>query len=367
MSSILHQVLALLDQKCSAPGQLPCVSIVIANYNGGRLVEGCLRSVFKTDFPSFEVIVVDNGSTDGSPDVIAEHIPAARLIRLRKNLGFAVANNIGIQAASGKYLVLLNGDTEVEPQWLTRLVEAAERMPETAFLQPKILFLDNRDVINSAGNEIHFAGFGVCRGIATRDSGRFDQVEKIGYASGACVMVSREALQKIGPLDDIFFVYGEDKDWGWRGKMLGYESVYVPTSRVYHKWSAVLGWSPKKMYHLELERIVSISKNYSKQAIALLAPILGLVELGVLAHAVIKGWFREKILAYAHAIAFRKEIARRRKQVFSQRKLPDRLLLREFVYDLQHPYVGRLAAPLNFVCRLYSRLLIFDQPTWRCV
>jgi GT2 family glycosyltransferase len=238
------------------------------------------------------------------------------------------------------------------------LIQVAEQKPSAGFLQPKILFLDNQGVINSAGNDIHFAGFGVCRGISTRDIGQYDRIRKIGYASGACVMVSREALNAIGPLDEIFFAYGEDKDWGWRAKMLGYDSMYVPTAKVYHKWSAVLGRSPRKMYYLELERLISISKNHSKRIIILLAPILLLVEFAVLIHALARGWLREKIMAYAHVFALRAEIKSRRKELLSKAKIPDSLLIRGFVYDLQHPYVGRLTRPLNFLCTLYSRLLI---------
>jgi len=335
----------------------PLVSIVIANHNGGDLVERCLRSVLRTSFASFEVIVVDNASSDGSPESIVSRFPKVKLIRLSRNLGYATANNIGIREANGKYLVLLNSDTEVEPEWLINLLEVAERRPDAAFLQAKILFLDRPTVINSAGNYIHFAGFGVCRGIGTPDRRQYDQIREIGYASGACVMASREALRKIGLLDEIFFAYGEDKDWGWRAKMLGYRSLFVPIARVYHKWSAVLGWSPKKMYLLELERLVSIWKNHSTRLLIMLVPLLLLVESAVLAHSIIKGWWTFKILAYAHALSLRHEISKRRKELTLRRKIPDSQLIREFVYEIKHPYVGRLAIPLNRLCKLYARLL----------
>jgi GT2 family glycosyltransferase len=337
------------------------VNVIVANWNGGTLVENCLRSLFETRFPSFDVTVVDNASTDGSSDLIAARFPAVNLIRLPRNLGYAAANNTGIRAGTGKYVVLLNSDTEVEPEWLVNLVQVAERMPDAVFLQPKILFLDKHNVLNSAGNGIHIAGFGVCRGIGSPDIGQYDQIDSIGYASGACVMVSRDALEKIGLLDEVFFAYGEDKDWGWRGKMLGYRSLYVPTARVYHKWSAVLGWSPMKMYYLELERIVSICKNYSTGTIILLSPILLIVEVAVLIHALARGWMTHKVLSYAHALALRGEISRRRRQLSLARKIPDRCLIREFVFDLQHPYIGILPVPLNKICRFYRRLILCGE------
>ncbi len=339
----------------------PVVSVIVANYNGGQLLENCLRSLVKTGFSSFEIIVVDNGSTDGSARMVGDHFPGARLIQLPRNLGYAFANNIGLHAARGNYLVLLNSDTEVDPEWLSKMLLVAEQSPNVAFLQPKILFLDDRGLINSAGNNIHFAGFGVCRGIASRDTGQYDEIQNIGYASGACVMVTRKALGEIGLLDEIFFAYGEDKDWGWRAMMLGYRSVYAPTAKVYHKWSAVLGLSPKKMYYLELERLVSVLKNHTKRTFIVLAPILLLVELAALLHAAAKGWLSYKILAYVHAFNFRGEIKKRRKELSHKKRVLDGLLIREFVFQLQHPYVGRLALPLNAICAVYARLLLFGQ------
>jgi GT2 family glycosyltransferase len=312
----------------------------------------------RTSYSSLEIIVVDNASTDGSPETVAQQFPGVKLIRLLRNTGYAAANNIGIRAATGEYLVLLNSDTEVEPPWLEFLVNAAERARDTAFLQPKILFLDNRSTINSAGNNIHFAGFGVCRGIGERDVGQYDQIQVVGYASGACVMASRKVLESVGLLDEIFFAYGEDKDWGWRAKMLGLQSMYVPGARVYHKWSAVLGRSPRKMYYLELERLVSICKNHTKRMLVLLAPILIIVELAVLTHAIARGWLPNKIKAYAHAFNLRKEIRKRRRELLPKIANPESALLMEFVYALQHPYVGRVAVPLNQICSLYKRLLI---------
>lgn len=331
------------------------VSIVVLNHNGGALVQNCLRSLFETRFSSFDVTVVDNASSDGSPDMIVERFPDVGLIRLPRNLGYAAANNIGIRMAAGRYIVLLNSDTEVEPEWLDNLMKVAERTPRAAFLQPKILLLNNRAILNSAGNEIHIAGFGVCRGIGTPDSGQYDKIDNIGYASGACVLISRDALEEIGLLDEIFFAYGEDKDWGWRAKMLGYRSIYVPTARVYHRWSAVLGSSPVKMYYLELERLISIWKNYSKGTIILLAPLLLLIETAVLFHAAKSHWLSYKIRAYAHALAQRAEVARRR-GLLSKRKIPDKAIIREFVSDLHHPYVGALAEPLNRITSVYLRL-----------
>ena len=124
--------------------------------------------------------------------------------------------------------------------------------------------MDDQRILNSAGNMIHVAGFGICRGIGTLDEGRFEKEVEVCYASGACTLARREALREIGPMDRLFFAYGEDKDWGWRGLMMGWQSMYIPSSRILHKWSPILGHSPEKFYLLEFERLLSIWKNYSQ-------------------------------------------------------------------------------------------------------
>jgi GT2 family glycosyltransferase len=336
----------------------PRVNVVIANRNGGKLIENCLRSLLGTEFSSFDITVVDNASSDGSPEMVVARFPEVKLIRLSRNLGYAAANNIGIRAVHGEYLVLLNSDTQVEPDWLAHLMQAAERTPDAASLQPKILFLERRNVLNSAGNEIHIAGFGVCRGIGTLDVGQYDDIASVGYASGACMMIRRDALREVGLLDELFFAYGEDKDWGWRARMCGYRSLYVPAARVYHRWSAVLGRSSVKMYYLESERLVSICKNYSKATIVLLLPVLFVVEVGVLIHAIAYRWFRHKILAYACAWRLRGEVAKRRKQLSLERKISDKTLIQDFIFELQHPYLGTFTIPLDRICRSYRRLIL---------
>jgi GT2 family glycosyltransferase len=171
-------------------------------------------------------------------------------------------------------------------------------------------------------------------------------------------MVSRKALTTVGPLDEIFFAYGEDKDWGWRARMRGFHSLYVPSSRIYHKGSSVLGWTPRKLYYLELERLVSIWKNHSKRALILLAPLLAITEIAVLTHAMRRRWLSSKIDSYVHAFALRREISKGRSEVFAKKVIPDDVLLREFLYDLWHPYIGRVLIPLNRICRLYKRCII---------
>jgi hypothetical protein len=319
----------------------PLVSVVVINYNSGSYLAGCVGSVMDSMYPRKELIIVDNASEDDSVKQVETLYPETKIIRNPVNLGYSGAGNIGIEEAKGEFVVIMNPDTIVDKRWLDGLVSAAARYPRAAFFQPKILLMDDRRMLNSAGNMIHIAGFGICRGMATLDEQCFQEESEVCYASGACTFVRMEALREIGPMDRLFFAYGEDKDWGWRGLMMGWQSIYVPSSRILHKWSPILGHTPRKFYYLEFERILSIWKNYSKRTLLVLAPLFLLVECSVLLHATFNGWLREKLRSYSDILRVRGVVARRRRSIQARRVVRDSTLVGRFVTEIEHPYVGR--------------------------
>jgi hypothetical protein len=325
----------------------PLVSVVIVNYNSGPYLAACVKSVIRSRYSRKEVIIVDNASLDDSVKQVEALYPETRVVRSSVNLGYSGAGNIGIAEAKGEFIVIMNPDTIVDADWLYGLVDAAARYPRAAFFQPKILLMDDERTLNSAGNMIHVAGFGICRGIGRLDEGHFDKETEVCYASGACVLARREALPEIGAMDRLFFAYGEDKDWGWRGLMMGWQSMYVPSSIILHKWSPVLGHSPTKFYLLEFERILSICKNYSKRTLLILAPLLFLVEVSVLLHAIIKGWLPEKVRSYSDLLTARAVVMRARRSIQSRRLVSDGVFVRGFAVEIEHPYVGSAAPVLN--------------------
>jgi GT2 family glycosyltransferase len=357
-----------VDETCHAPRErmlkdtcnssiCPLVSVVIVNYNSGPDLAACLRSVADSTYPRKELIIVDNASEDDSIMQVRALYPDAEIVRNRVNLGYSGAGNIGLAKSRGEFVVLLNPDTVVDKCWLEGLVDAAARYPRAAFFQPKILLMDDRRVLNSAGNMIHVAGFGICRGIGTLDEGVFDKEVEVCYASGACTLARREALRQIGPLDRLFFAYGEDKDWGWRGLMMGWQSMYIPSSTILHKWSPVLGHSGSKFYLLEFERVLSIWKNYSNRTLLILAPLLFLVELSVLLHATFKGWLAEKLRTYSDLFRMRKAVTSGRRMMQARRVIQDGVVLGNFVAEIEHPYVGVLGLILNrLVLWIFARL-----------
>jgi hypothetical protein len=335
----------------------PLVSVVIVNYNSGTYLEACVRSVIDSTYPRKELIIVDNASNDGSTTQVEALYPEATVVRNPANLGYSVAGNIGIAKAKGEFVIVMNPDTVVDQRWLDELVDAAARYPRAAFFQPKILLMDDQRILNSAGNMIHVAGFGICRGIGTPDKGLFEKEVEVCYASGACTLARREALHEIGPMDRLFFAYGEDKDWGWRGLMMGWQSMYIPSSRILHKWSPILGHSPRKLYLLEFERLLSIWKNYSKRTLVILAPLLLLIEASVLMHATFKGWLAEKLRSYSDLLRLRKAVVRGRRSIQARRVIHDGTIVRSFVAEIEHPYVGAAGPILNrLVAWIFARL-----------
>lgn len=334
----------------------PYVSIIILNYNGADYLEKCLQSVYSTSYPNFEVILVDNASTDGSYK-ITEKFKRIKLIRNKKNFGYSAGNNIGIDKAQGEYIVLLNNDTIVQPNWLKELIKMAV-LGKSFFLQPKILYMDRKEAINSAGNKIFLAGYGVPRGSGKLDRGQYDEPTKISHASGACIFFPKKILKKVGLLDPFYFAYNEDVDWGWRANILGYGSLYVPSAVIYHKGSSVLKWSKGRIYYTERNRIMSCIKNYSRRTLILLLPLFILTELFVSAYCLLEGFLFMKIKAYADLLRLRKYIVRKRKWVQKRRIFSDQESLEYFCDNISHPRFNNYIKPINAIFSFISEKIL---------
>ena len=242
----------------------PCkISVVIPNWNGMDYLPDCLLSLQNQTLGDFEFIMVDNGSSDNSVDFIRTNYPGAKLITLPENTGFARACNLGIGAAEGRYVALLNNDTMPMPPWLESLINAAERDERIGMVASKILLnLETRE-IDSVGMLLYPDGIGRQRGRGEIDNGQFDQEEEILFPSGCAALYKMEMLQEIGLFDEDFFAYGEDTDIGLRGRLAGWKAVFAPRAVVYHRYSASAGkYSSFKAMHLERNRIWVAVKNF---------------------------------------------------------------------------------------------------------
>lgn len=246
-----------------SPGA-PFFSVIVLNWNGRHLLEECLESVFSQNFRNFETIVVDNGSTDGSVELLQERWPGKiRVVALPSNIGFAGGNNAGIRIAGGRYVVLLNNDTAVDPDWLSALHQAISRHPEAGMFTPKILNYYRRDEIDNTGHLIYPDGLARGHNRLEKDDGRFDEETEALYPSGCAGVYKKEMLDGIGLLDETFFAYGEDVDLGLRARWAGWECFYVSDAVVYHKYSATTGtYSSQKAFLVERNRLWILFKNF---------------------------------------------------------------------------------------------------------
>ena len=219
----------------------PLASVIIPNWNGARYLPACLDALRRQTYPAFEVIVVDNASTDGSRALLQRDYPEVRLLALERNRGFAGGVNAGIRASRGEIVALLNNDTEADPRWLAELSRALQRHPEAGAAASKMLLFDRRDTIHSAGDAFRTDGQPANRGVWQKDMGQFDREEFVFGGCGGAVAYRRAMLDEIGLLDESFFLNCEDVDLAWRAQLAGWRCIYVPTAIVYHYLSATGG------------------------------------------------------------------------------------------------------------------------------
>ncbi len=209
------------------------ISVIIPNWNGEKLLASCLDSVFKQSFNDFEVIVVDNGSQDGSVKLVESRYPQVHLIALPKNVGFAAAVNLGIKKSRAPFVALLNNDAIVTANWLAKLYQAAVGHPEVFGVAPKIISASMKGVIENAGDKINIVcqAYPIGRGA---ESSKFSRPGYVFGASGAASLFRRSVLVKLGLFDEDFFFYFEDVDFSFRAQLAGFKCWYEPEAVVYH-------------------------------------------------------------------------------------------------------------------------------------
>ena len=223
-------------------------SVVIPNWNGLRFLAVCLDALRGQTLADIEVILVDNASTDGSQDFVRAGYPEVRLIELDENRGFTGACNLGMEAAAGKYIALLNNDTEVESDWAEQVARAFESHPEAGIIASKMLLFDQRDRLHTAGDFFTADGRAGNRGAWEWDEGQFDRGEYVFSACGGSAVYRKSMLSEIDTLDDDFFFLLEDVDLAWRAQLAGYKVWYEPRAIVYHHLSATGGGATASFY-----------------------------------------------------------------------------------------------------------------------
>jgi len=236
----------------------PKVFIVILNYNGRDVIKKCLSSVFKTNYPNFEVVIVDNNSNDDSFEIAKSNFSKANFIRNEENLGFATGNNVGIRFSLERmadYVLLLNNDTEVEPDFLEKLVEVGEKEEKAGVLGPVIFNGGNKQVWFSKG----IINWMTMKSEHSRKIETQDYYES-DYITGCAMLVKAEVFKEIGLFDEDFFLYWEDADFCLRAKRTGFKILVITASWVYHYEKSEKSIK-NKVYWLVMSGLIFFKKN----------------------------------------------------------------------------------------------------------
>tara|TARA_R110001583_G_scaffold26159_2_gene94439 strand:+ start:1200 stop:2201 length:1002 start_codon:yes stop_codon:yes gene_type:complete len=248
------------------------IAIVILNWNGEVLLERYLPSVVQHS-KGADIYVADNASTDDSIDFLRTNYPEIKLIQNTVNGGFAKGYNDALINVDADIFCLLNNDVEVTPNWLAPIKTAFETIPHASIIQPKILDLmrkDHFEYAGAAGGFIDQLGYPFCRGRIfqelEKDTGQYDDIMEIFWATGACMFIKSDVFKKLGGFDEEYFAHQEEVDLCWRAKNAGYGIYYVGTSKVYHLGGSTLSnMNPKKTYLNFRNSLFSITKNLPRR------------------------------------------------------------------------------------------------------
>ena len=338
-----------LDEQINIPsysfqGELSnAVSVVIVNWNGRKFIQECLTGLKNQTVKSFTVILVDNGSSDGSLELVSKNYPEIRIIALAENCGFAAANNMALKQIDTKYVSLLNNDAIPHPHWLANLICALEGHPAAGFAASKMLFYHTPDRIDRAGDVYTRAGTGLLRGRG-QPSESHDRQEYVFGACAGAALYRIEMLRDIGLFDEDFFLLYEDLDLSFRAQIRGYKCIYVPEAIVYHVGSSSIGDdSPTSVFYshrnLEWVYIKNMPASLIKRTIV---PHL-IYDIAAFLFFIAKGRGKDYLRAKWHALKGMRTALQKREEIQKSKKVDD-------------SYVWSLLEREHFLPRLTRRL-----------
>lgn len=313
----------------------PLVSVILVSWNSRMDLERCLPSLMAQEYPSCEIIIVDNASPDGTADWIATLYPKIRLLRNKDNIGFAAAVNQGFAAARGEVLVELNPDTTVEPNWLLPLVKAVQQ-PDVGLATSRVMLMQEPERVNACGNEISLTGLTFCIGVG-EEAQHFirhhtnhtnnEATQPVPAISGAAFAMSRTCYEAIGGFDADYFTYFEDTDLSWRARLAGFEILLAAESVVYHDYE--FRFSPQKMYWIERNRHLTLLKHLEWKSLLYLLPAFLLGDAMAWAYALLQGpaTLMAKAKALAWVVCNLGDVRRRHEATQALRQVEDHVLV----------------------------------------
>ncbi len=319
---------------------LPKVTVLLITWNAGDHLGRCFSALSKQTWMQFEIIVMDNGSTDGSlASLISWSFVQITIRQLNQNLGFAVANNIGVQLASGEWIVLLNADAYPEPDWLENLLKAAEQNPQYNFFSSRQIQYNDPHLLDGAGDEYHVSGLAWRRfyNHVEKEYG-LEQAEVFG-ACAAAAMYRREDFLKVGGFDEDYFSYFEDVDLSFRLRLAGGRCLYVPNAVVHHVGSASTGkLSDFVVYYGHRNLVWAYFKNMPTLLFWLFLPLHLVMNLFFMISFIFKGKGSAIIKAKLDAIQGIPSVLKKRKEVQALRNVSTNEISRLMSKGLLDPY-----------------------------
>jgi GT2 family glycosyltransferase len=299
------------------------ISVIVVNYNGMRFIKGCLTSLAKQTAEDFEVIVVDNGSDDGSEGEVQKYYARARLLKLKDNKGYPAALNRGIGESHGDFILTLNNDTELDPLFIEELLSTSDDEPATGMWATKMVLPDGR--INSTGICISRSGAAWDRGMFQEDTRQFDEPGEVFGPCAGAALYRRKMLEDIGLFDEDFFLYMEDVDIAFRGRLAGWTCRYIPSARVVHQQGGTSGYgSDLSVYYGNRNILWYVVKDFPAGLLMRYLPWIVGRNLAVLLYYGIRGHGMVALRAKVDGIAGLGRMVRKRRSVV--RKISNREL-----------------------------------------
>ena len=334
------------------------VTAIIVNWNDKDVIVECIQSLLDQNRNKIDIIISDNGSKDDSVEFIRKRFPSIKIIENGENLGFGSAINRGLGLAKGDYLLFLNSDLKLHSKCVGELAKVLENDSNVGGTIPKILHIDQQNIINSLGVLINYTGIAYPNLLGQKDPGYQEPFES---ACGGIFMLKREVYETVGGFDEDLFLYHEDHDFSWRIRQAGWHLKVIPQAIMYHHYKFNKGIL--KYYSSEKNRLHILLKNMEVKTLALISPALIIVEFSQWFHAAINKWFLLKMKSYFEILILLPSILTKRKKLKLLRKVSDKEITRVYkgtlaISGTNNPLLTYLLSPaLNTYWKIIRHLI----------
>lgn len=344
------------------------IAVIIApnwRHYAQKYLAECVASLREQDYDGeLKFFLADNETTTETFQYITKIIPEAELILNKENVGFAKGNNDPMREAllqGFEYLVLVNMDTVVDKSFVSELVKAIESNKKIGVAQARIMMHPEKNIINSLGNDTHFLGFGYCRNYRDKyEENMVKDLSPISYFSGAGLIIRASVLKEVGLFDEVFWMYNEDQDLGWRIWLAGYKCVLAKDAVVYHKYE--FAKSIKQYYWMDRNRIIVMLKCYHALTLLLIFPAFLVMEFGLILFSLKSGWWSEKKNVWKYFLNYENwlYILRERREIQSMRKVKDSDIVGMFSGKIYYQEIDDIKLKLiNPIFNLYWKICKF--------